>query len=272
MKFGKILSLLLVLATLIGAICFTSCDSLPFISDDGELQLPLGEKYTQAPAGTSEEQTEAGDQSGVSGTGSIDLGGSRGSVPGFDGKTPYAIVNNNEPFFDESEYTTKSYEYYGDLDSLKRCTVTMACIGRDLMPTEDRGDIGNVKPTGWVQHKYDSSLVEGGWIYNRSHLIGFQLTGENDNKQNLITGTRFFNVTGMLPFENMVADYLKDVGGHVLYRVTPIFDGDDLLARGVLMEALSMEDDGEGVCFNVFVYNVQPGIEFNYATGENWAE
>lgn len=268
MKFRKILSLLLVLATLLGALCFASCDSLPFISDDGELQLPLGEKHTQAP-------TEAPDvpdvpQGGTVDSGNIELGGSRGSVPAFDGSTPYVIVNRNEPFFEESDYTTKSYEYYGDLDSLKRCTVTMACIGRDLMPTEDRGDIANVKPTGWVQHRYDSSLVEGGWIYNRSHLIGFQLTGENDNKQNLITGTRFFNVKGMLPFENMVADYLKDVNGHVLYRVTPIFEGDDLLARGVLMEALSMEDDGEGVCFNVFVYNAQPSIEFNYATGENW--
>ena len=140
----------------------------------------------------------------------------------------------------------------------------MACIGRDIMPTEERGDISSVKPTGWVQAMYN-----GSYLYNRCHLIGFQLTGENANKQNLITGTAYFNVSGMLAFENMVADYIKETNNHVLYRVTPIFVGNELVARGVLMEAWSVEDDGEGICFNVFVYNVQPGVEINYATGKS---
>ena len=138
------------------------------------------------------------------------------------------------------------------------------------MPTQKRGDISSVKPSGWINKKYDTSLVDGGYIYNRCHLIGHQLAGEDANKENLITGTRYFNVDGMLPFENMIADYVKETNNHVLYRVTPIYDGDDLVAKGVQMEAYSVEDDGEGVMFNVFVYNVQPGIEIDYATGESW--
>lgn len=190
-------------------------------------------------------------------------------VPAWSGSS-YVIINDNQPLFDEAELVTDSYEYYGQLDSLGRCTVTMACIGPDLMPTEERGDIGSVKPTGWVQNFYET--VDGGALYNRCHLIGFQLTGENANKENLITGTRYMNVEGMLPFEDQVAQYVKSTGNHVLYRVTPIFQGDDLVASGVQMEARSVEDGGKGVCFHVYVYNVQPGIVIDYATGENHAE
>ncbi len=190
-------------------------------------------------------------------------------VPAYSGH-PYAIINENKPLFTEEELVTDSYEHYGRLDSLGRCTVTMACIGPDLMPTEDRGNIGSVKPTGWVQNFYDT--VDGGALYNRCHLIGFQLTGENANKENLITGTRYMNVDGMLPFEDEVADYVEQTGNHVLYRVTPIFEGDNLVASGVQMEAQSVEDGGKGVCFHVYVYNVQPGIVIDYATGDNHAE
>ena len=180
----------------------------------------------------------------------------------------FVILENNVPAFQEKDYVTESYEFYDDLDAMNRCTYTMACIGPDLMPTEDRGNIGMVRPTGWVTAKYD--FVDGKYLYNRCHLIGFQLTGENANERNLITGTRYMNVEGMLPFENMVADYIKETGNHVLYRVVPIFEGDNLLASGVTMEAWSVEDSGEGICFHVYVYNVQPGVEIDYATGESW--
>lgn len=190
-------------------------------------------------------------------------------VPAYSGQ-PYAIINDNKPLFDKEDLVTDSYEYYGKLDRLGRCTVTMACIGEDLMPTEDRGEIGKVKPTGWVQNFYED--VEGGALYNRCHLIGFQLSGENANEENLITGTRYMNVEGMLPFEDEVADYIRQTGNHVLYRVTPIYEGDNLVASGVQMEAQSVEDGGKGVRFHVYVYNVQPGIVIDYATGENHAE
>lgn len=179
----------------------------------------------------------------------------------------YVVVNDNVPEFTEKERTDEAYEFYSELDSLNRCGYAMACIGRELMPTEERGSIGQVKPTGWHTVKYD--FVDGKYLYNRCHLIGFQLTGENANERNLITGTRYMNVEGMLPFENMVADYVKETGNHVLYRVTPVFDDNHLLARGVQMEALSVEDEGEGISFNVFVYNKQPGVEIDYATGES---
>ncbi len=188
------------------------------------------------------------------------------SIPAFSGK-PYVAINNNVPSFSDSDLTTKSYEYYSDLDSLGRCGVVIACVGQDLMPTEDRGSIGQVKPTGWHTVKYD--CVDGKYLYNRCHLIGYQLSGENANTKNLITGTRYMNVDGMLPFENLVADYVKETDNHVLYRVTPIFEGNNLLATGVQMEAYSVEDDGDGICFNVFVYNAQPQITINYANGES---
>ena len=189
------------------------------------------------------------------------------NIPPYDG-TPYVVLNDNQPSFTEEDMTDVSYEFYSDLDELGRCGVTEACIGRDLMPTEKRGDISSVKPTGWVQNQYD--FVDGKSLWNRCHLIGFQLAGENANECNLITGTRYLNVEGMLPFENLVADYVKETDNHVLYRVTPAFQGTELVARGVQMEAYSVEDRGDGVCFNVFCYNVQPGVEIDYATGDNW--
>lgn len=188
-------------------------------------------------------------------------------IPEYSGK-PYEVINNNEPYFTDEDLVTDSYEYYSKLDTFGRCGVTYACIGKDIMPTEERGSIGQVKPTGWHTVKYD--IVDGKYLYNRCHLIGYQLTGENANTQNLITGTRSMNVDGMLPFENMVADYVKETGNHVMYRVTPIFEGDNLLADGVLIEAKSVEDNGEGILFNVFVYNVQNGIVIDYATGDSY--
>ena len=175
-------------------------------------------------------------------------------------------VNDNVPYFTEDDYTTNSFESYSDLDELGRCGVAYACVGSDLMPTEDRESISSVKPSGWINVEYD-----GQYLYNRCHLIGFQLTGENANEKNLITGTRYMNVDGMLPFENMVADYVKETDHHVLYRVTPVFEGDNLVASGVLMEAYSVEDSGEGVTFCVYAYNVQPGITIDYATGASAA-
>ena len=189
-------------------------------------------------------------------------------IPAFSGQK-YVEVNGNVPYFTKADYTTNSYETYSPLDELGRCGVAMACLGRDLMPTGTRGSL-STNPSGWVQASYDA--VDGGYLYNRSHLIGWQLTGQNDNKQNLITGTRFCNQLGMLPFENMVADYIKETGNHVLYRITPLFVGDELVARGVLMEAWSVEDNGDGICFNVFVYNAQPAIVIDYATGKSRLE
>lgn len=182
--------------------------------------------------------------------------------------SPFVEVNGNVPYFKEEEYTTESFETYSELDSLGRCGVAYANIGKDLMPVEERGEIGMVKPSGWHTVKYPE-VIEDLFLYNRCHLIGYQLSGENANVQNLITGTRYMNVEGMLPFENEVAGYVRDTGNHVLYRVTPVFTGDNLAAEGVLMEAYSVEDQGEGVQFCVFVYNVQPGIQINYATGES---
>ena len=188
-------------------------------------------------------------------------------IPAYAGE-PYVVIHDNVPSFTQEDLVTDSYESYSELDALNRCGVVMACIGQDLMPTQERGSIGQVKPTGWQTVKYD--CVDGKYLYNRCHLIGFQLTGENANECNLITGTRYLNVEGMLPFENMVADYVTETGNHVLYRVTPIFEGDNLVASGVQMEAQSVEDDGEGIAFNVYCYNVQPGVEIDYATGDSW--
>ena len=188
------------------------------------------------------------------------------SVPAFSG-VPYAEVNDNFPYFQKSDLTTSSYEYYSPLDLLGRCGETFSCVGTDIMPTEKRESIGMVKPTGWQMDKYD--FIDGKYLYNRCHLQGFQLTGENANERNRITGTRYLNVQGMLPFENETADYVKSTGNHVLYRVTPYFSGLELVARGVLMEAYSVEDGGSGVCFCVFCYNVCPGVDIDYFTGES---
>lgn len=188
------------------------------------------------------------------------------SIPKYDGKA-YVELNGNRPSFEAEDLVTYSYESYSALDSLGRCGEAIACIGKDLMPTEKRGDIGSVHPSGWQSVRY--SIVDGGSLYNRCHLIGFQLTGENANKQNLITGTRYMNTVGMLAFEDAVADFVKDTNYHVLYRVTPIFTGKNLVADGVQMEGYSVEDNGEGICFNVFCYNVQPGIFIDYSNGDS---
>lgn len=189
-------------------------------------------------------------------------------IPEFSGE-PYVVINDNEPSFPAEDFTSEGFEEYSPLDDLGRCGVAYANVGLETMPTEERGSISNVKPTGWKSVQYD--FVDGKSLYNRCHLIGFQLTGENANRQNLITGTRYMNVDGMLPFENLVADYVKETENHVLYRVTPVFEGDNLVASGVQMEAQSVEDKGAGVCFNVYVYNNQPGVTIDYETGDSWA-
>lgn len=185
---------------------------------------------------------------------------------------PYTVIKDNVPDFTEEEKScTQAFEYYGELDALGRCTVTFANVCPQTQPTEKRGTIGQVRPSGWHTVKYND-LIDGNYLYNRCHLIGYQLTGENANISNLITGTRYLNVEGMLPFEDMVDDYVDETGNHVLYRVTPIFKGDELVARGVRMEAWSVEDAGTGICFDVFCYNVQPGIVIDYATGDSQRE
>lgn len=189
------------------------------------------------------------------------------SVPAYSGEA-YVAVNNNTPFFRESEITDISFEEFSELDVLNRCGMVWASVGQDLMPSEERSSIGSIKPTGWQTVRYDG-IVDGNYLYNRCHLIGFQLTGENANERNLITGTRYLNIDGMLPFENMIADYVKETDNHVMYRVTPVFEEDNLVASGVLLEGYSVEDEGEGICFCVFAYNVQPGVEIDYATGDS---
>ena len=181
---------------------------------------------------------------------------------------PYVELNGNLPYFTDEELSTTAFELYSELDSLGRCGAGYANICKEIMPTEERGSIGMVKPTGWHTVKYD--CIADRYLYNRCHLIGYQLAGENANEKNLITGTRYLNVDGMLPFENEVADYVNDTDNHVLYSVTPVFSGDNLLASGVIIEAKSVEDNGAGVQFNVYCYNVQPGISIDYTTGESW--
>lgn len=187
-------------------------------------------------------------------------------IPQYSGK-PYAVINDNKPVFDKKDFSRQTFEKYSPLDKLGRCGVAYANVGLETMPKEKRGSISEVKPSGWMQAKYD--FVDGKSLYNRCHLIGWQLTAENANKENLITGTRYLNVDGMLPFENMVADYIKETKNHVLYRVTPVFSGNNLVADGVQMEAQSVEDNGAGISFNVYCYNVQPGVEIDYATGKS---
>lgn len=191
------------------------------------------------------------------------------AIPAYDGRA-YVAVNNNEPFFTDCDMTTTAFENYSDLDSLGRCGVAYANICKDIMPTEERGKIGMIKPSGWHTVKYD--VIKDRYLYNRCHLIGYQLAGENANPKNLITGTRYLNVEGMLPFENLVADYVNNTGNHVLYRVTPMFSGSNLVANGVLIEAKSVEDNGGGILFNVYCYNVQPGVGINYENGDSWLD
>lgn len=190
-------------------------------------------------------------------------------IPEFEGES-YVVLNDNQPEFEEEDFTEESYEHYSELDALGRCQTAEANIGPDLMPDEERKSIGQIKPSGWHTVKYD--CVEGKYLYNRCHLIGYQLTAENANEKNLITGTRYMNTEGMLPFENMVAEYIRETDNHVLYRVTPVYEGDNLVASGVQMEAESVEDHGEGICFNIYAYNSQPDIEIDYETGASWEE
>ncbi len=193
------------------------------------------------------------------------------NIPEYSGAA-YVEVNGNKPFFTESDISTDSFECYSELDSLGRCGVAFANISREMMPTEERGEIGSIKPSGWNQAKYEGIVdSKPPYLYNRCHLIAYCLTAENANEKNLITGTRYMNVEGMLPFEERVARYLNDYDNHVLYRVTPVFEGKNLVAGGVLIEAYSVEDNGDGVCFCVYCYNVQPGIEIDYRTGESWS-
>lgn len=190
-------------------------------------------------------------------------------IPEYSGE-PYIVLNDNKPEFSEDDLTEEAFETYSELDDLGRCGTAYANICMEIMPTEERGSIGQVRPTGWHTVKYDN--VDGKYLYNRCHLIGYQLAGENANEKNLITGTRYMNVEGMLPFEDMVADYVKETQNHVLYRVTPVFEEENLVASGVQMEAMSVEDNGEGILYNVYVYNVQPRIGIDYTTGESWVE
>ena len=196
----------------------------------------------------------------ISYTTSFDLG----TIPEFN-NNPYVVLNENNPEFSGEDMGKDTFEQYSKLDYLGRCGPAYAKIGIETIPTEERGEIGQIKPSGWQTAKYD--IVEGKYLYNRCHLIGFQLAGENANERNLITGTRYMNVEGMLPFENMIAEYVKTTNNHVLYRVTPIYEGENLIASGVQMEAKSVEDNGKTICFNIYVYNAQPGIIIDYSDG-----
>ena len=244
----------LLITSIIGVILFAGCSSQPM-------------SYNSSASKNTPKQAESDVVSKIEETiptysPTINLS----SIPDYSGN-PYIEINGNEPYFSEDEYTTSSFEYYADLDELGRCGTAYACIGEDIMPTEERGSIGQIKPTGWHTVKYD--CADGKYLYNRCHLIGYQLTGENANEKNLITGTRYLNVNGMLPFENMVADYVKETNNHTLYRVTPVFNNDELVARGVLIEAKSVEDNGDGITFCVYCYNVQPDVSIYYATGDS---
>ena len=251
LKVGALALLALLLAL---CLAFVGCDEEKSFDDELE-QLIINSTEKSTKPAQSDSESGATENTDVSQRDPIcDVLG----IPQYSG-SPFVAVNGNKPTFTAQEITTKGYEFFSDLDNFGRCGYVMACVGKEMMPTEERGDIGHIKPTGWIQGKYDSSLVSGGNLYNRCHLIGFQLTGENDNEKNLITGTRYMNWDGMVEFENMIADYVKETGNHVMYRVTPMFYENELVARGVHMEAYSVEDDGEGVSFNVYAYNVQPG-------------
>lgn len=237
------------------------CSESEDISTKEETVIDATEETSKNKDENEEKQTEKTEVSNES----VEF--SLSDIPSFD-NSPYVVINNNIPFFADSDYITDAFETYSELDNLGRCGVAYANICQEIMPTEKRGEIGSVKPTGWHTVKYD--IVDGNYLYNRCHLIGYQLAGENANNKNLITGTRYMNVDGMLPFENMIADYVKETNHHVLYRVTPVFDGDNLVASGVLMEAYSVEDNGDGILFNVYCYNAQPGITIDYATGDSY--
>lgn len=247
----KLLSLIILLSAVLSSCRFTP--------PDGIITAPLKTEGSSAEI-TDKETDKSPDSDAVYVLPDPD------AVAAFTDKA-YVPINGNMPYFTEDEITDEPYEYYSPLDSLGRCGYTMACLGRELMPTSERENISSVRPTGWMTTKYD--FIDGENLYNRCHLIGFQLAGENANEKNLITGTRYMNTEGMLPFENMIADYIKETDNRVMYRVSPVFVGDELVARGVLMEGYSVEDEGDGICFNVYAYNCQPGIEIDYKTGKN---
>jgi DNA-entry nuclease len=248
----KVILLAVVMA--LSIVVLTACN-IDFNNLKGEIEGFISDIFT-------DEKTTTSTPSNVNVEGNFKAS----DIPAFTGEA-YVSINGSIPFFTDDEKNTKVFETYSPLDSLGRCGVAYANICKELMPTEERGAIGSVKPSGWSQVKY--SFVDGQYLYNRCHLIGFQLAGENANPLNLITGTRYLNIEGMLPFENLVDDYVDETKNHVLYRVTPIYEGNDLVCRGVLMEGFSVEDDGEGVCFCVFAYNVQPGVKINYADGSS---
>ena len=269
---GIALTLLLSIALATGCSASTAGNEAPPGEPTPELAstgTPDGPQEPQsAPAeDTNQQETEAvGENRPVTDDGVL----SYRDVPAFEGN-PYVYVNDGEPTFtDEQRAAEPGHEHYGELDELGRCTAAFAVVGPETQPTEKRGSIGEIRPSGWQMAKYD--FVEGKYLFNRCHLLGYQLTGENANPQNLITGTRYLNIQGMLPFENAVADYVDATGNHVLMAVTPIFEGDELVARGVHMMAESVEDGGEGVAFNVFCYNVQPGVVIDYGTGASMLE
>ena len=282
MKFNKklksVLSTLCLVAVLFSA--FAGCDSENVSENTTEIVGATLEKHTISAnnkddtsevADTEKKENETTEK--VSIPESVGDDGSKAvlsQIPEYSGK-PYVVINDNIPSFNKYELTVKGFETYASLDSLGRCGGAVASCGREIMPgaNEERGSISAIKPSGWIQAQYD--CVSGKYLYNRCHLIGWQLSAENANKRNLITGTRYMNTEGMLPFENMVADYIRETNNHVAYRITPVYDGSDLVATGVQMEAYSIEDAGEGICFNVFCYNVQPGVEIDYSTGESWA-
>lgn len=269
-KKNKILKIA-VIAILLGVFAIKNIDKIkkglpnePVIKRKGMKQNTEKVKETEiVNPSERKEMSQADNSNSVT---SVDLN----QIPDFDGVTTFVAINNHIPTFtdeDKAKARSGSFEYYSELDTLGRVGIATANLGKETMPQkgEKRGPIGHVKPSGWQSLKFDN--VDGKYLYNRSHLIGWQLSAENDNEKNLATGTRFFNVDGMLPFENLVADYIKNTGNHVLYRVTPIFEGDELVMRGLQMEAYSVEDDGAGVSYNVFVYNAQPGIYIDYLTG-----
>ncbi|MBE6903687.1 MAG: hypothetical protein E7480_03670 [Ruminococcaceae bacterium] len=258
---NKIITLILITLLLITSCASPSPEqSSSALNDSSAIQSQVESESSQNQSAVQSEASSSSSYENLENT---------EALPVYNG-SPYIAINNNIPSFtNEEKKQTSSFENYSQLDSLGRCGVTYACIGKDLMPTEERGNIGNIKPTGWQTVKYD--FVDGKYLYNRCHLIGFQLTAENDNIKNLITGTRYLNIRAMLPFENMVADYIKETNNHVLYRVTPIFNKNELVARGVQMEAWSVEDNGDGICFNIYCFNVQPGVEIDYSTGKSKA-
>lgn len=253
---------LLVIATI-----FTGCSSTDLSGTEGAGHAAEAEVAGEDSSGAlgSKDKVDGPQEDLVNNNSYVSLD----AIPAYDGKA-YVVVNNNEPFFTDSDMTTTAFENYSDLDSLGRCGVAYANICKEIMPTEKRGKIGMIKPSGWHTVKYD--VIKDRYLYNRCHLIGYQLAGENANPKNLITGTRYLNVEGMLPFENLVADYVNNTGNHVLYRVTPMFSGSNLVANGVLIEAKSVEDNGGGILFNVYCYNVQPGVGINYENGDSWLD